>query len=54
MAKLSSDDFVTENTVTPNIEVGGTLVIDSSLFHKGGEPDALEALYSNDFYKSGY
>ena len=33
-----SDDFVTENTVTPNIEVGGTLVIDSSLFHKGGEP----------------
>ena len=33
-----SDDFVIENMVTPRIEIGSTLVIDSNLFHKGGEP----------------
>ena len=35
--------------MTPNIEVGGTLVIDSAYFTRVENPDALEAFYSNDF-----
>ena len=36
-ADFPSDDFVVKNQIVPKIEAGSTLVINSNLFHKGGE-----------------